>query len=91
MVWCHMCKKNFSIRTKSPIEILRHHRTENHLRRDQRWRYQHLKSVDPVTGKVHHRVRGRNGKVLTKIELAKDLPKFIHFEVMDVGERFFVL
>ena len=88
MVWCHMCGKNFSIRTKGPIEILRHHRTEKQLRRDQRWRYEHLKSVDPVTGNVHHRVRGRNVKVLTKIELAKELPKFIHTELMDVGQRF---
>ena len=49
MVWCHMCKKNFSIKSKGPLEILRHHRTEKHLRRDQRWRYEHLRSVDPVS------------------------------------------
>ena len=88
MVWCHMCKKNFSIRSKGAFEILGHHRTERHLRRDQRWRYEHLKSVDPVSGKVRHRVRGRNGKVLTAIELAKELPKFIHTDLVDVGERF---
>ena len=88
MVWCHMCKKNFSIRSKGAFEILRHHRSERHLRRDQRWRYEHLKSVDPVSGKVRHRVRGRNGKVLTAIELAKELPKFIHTDLVDVGERF---
>ena len=88
MVWCHMCKKNFSIRSKGPLEILRHHRTERHLRRDQRWRYEHLKSVDPVSGKVRHRVRGHNGKVLTTIDLAKELPKFIHTDLVDVGERF---
>ena len=87
MVWCHVCKKNFSIKTKGPFEILRHHRSERHLRRDQRWRYEHLRSVDPVTGKVQHRVRGRNGKLLTKIELAKELPKFIHMELVDLGER----
>ena len=88
MVWCHICKKNISVKTKGTLEILRHHRTEKHLRRDQRWRYEHLKSVDPVTGKVQHRVRGRNGKILTKIELAKELPKFIHVELIDIGERF---
>ena len=32
MVWCHMCKKNFSIKSKWALEILRHHRTERHLR-----------------------------------------------------------
>ena len=88
MVWCHMCKKNFSIRSKGPFEILRHHRTEKHLRRDQRWRYEHLRSVDPVSGVIQHRVRGRNGKILNKMELAKEMPKFIHTELVDIGERF---
>ena len=78
MVWCHICKKKFSVKSKGTLEILRHHRTEKHLRKDQRWRYEHLRSVHPVTGKVQHRVRGRNGRVLTKIELAKELPLFIH-------------
>ena len=87
MVWCHMCKKNFSVKTKGTVEILRHHRTEKHLRRDQRWRYEHLKTVDLVSGKVQHRVRGRNGKILSKKELADELPKFIHIELVDAGER----
>ena len=88
MVWCHICKKNISIRTKGVDEILRHHRTEKHLRKDQRWRYEHLRSVDPVRNRIHHRVRGRTGKVLTKFELAKELPLFIHAELVDIGERF---
>ena len=88
MVWCHICKKIISVKTKGTLEILRHHRTDKHLRRDQRWRYEHLKSVDPVTGRVQHRVRGRNGKILTKIELAKELSRFMHVELVDIGERF---
>ena len=88
MVWCHICKKNISVKSKGTLEILRHHRTEKHLRKDQRWRYEHLKSVHPVTGTVQHRVRGRNGRILTKIELAKELPLFIHAELVDIGERF---
>ena len=88
MVWCHICKKIISVKTKGTLEILRHHMTEKQTRREQRWRYEHLKSVDPVTGKVQHRVRGRNGKILTKIELAKELPKFMHVELVDIGERF---
>ena len=88
VVWCHICKKKISIRTKGTFEILRHHRSEKHLRRDQRWRYEHLRSIDTISGKVQHRVRGRNGKVLTKIELAKELPKFIHAELVDIRERF---
>ena len=87
MVWCHICKKNFSIKSKGPYEILRYHRTDRHLRRDQRWRYEHLRSVDPVSGKVQHRVRGANGKILTKIELANQLPKFINAELVDIGEK----
>ena len=55
---------------------------------DQRWRYEHLKSTDPVGGKTQHLVRGRNSKMLTKMELAKELPKFIHVELVEVGERF---
>ena len=87
MVWCHMCKKNISIKTKGTVEILRHHRTEKHLRRDQRWRFEHLKTVDDVSGKVQHRVRGRDGKILNKSDLAQELPRFIHTELVDVGER----
>ena len=88
MVWCHMCKKIFSVKSKGPLEILRHHWTEKHLRRDQRWRYEHLRSVDPVSGTIQHRVRGRNEKVLSKTELARELPKFIHIELIDIGEHF---
>ena len=79
---------NFPLRTKGTQEILRLHRSEKHLRKDQRWGYEHLKSVDPVSGKVQHQVCGRNGNVLTKIELAKELPKFIHGDLVDIGERF---
>ena len=70
------------------MEILRHHRTEKHIRRDQRWRYEHLKSTDPVTLKTQHRVRGRNGKILSKMELAKELPEFMNVELVDIGKRF---
>ena len=88
MVLCHICKKIISVKTKGTLEILRNHRPEKHLRKDQRWRYEHLKSVPAVTGKVQHRVRGRNGKVLSKIELAKEFPHFIHAELVDNGKRF---
>ena len=88
MVWCHICKKNISVKTKGTLEILRHHRTEKHLRRDQRWRYEHLKGVHSVCKKVQHRVRGRNGKILSEIELAKEMRHFMHVELVDIGERF---
>ena len=70
------------------MEILRHQGTEKHLRKDQKWRYEHRKTTDPVTNKVHHRVRGREGKLLSMIELAKELPTFIHLELVDICERF---
>ena len=88
MVWCHICKKNFSIRTKGTMEIQRHHRAEKHFKKDKRWRNEHLKSSDPVTLQPQHRVRGRNRKHLSKTDLAKELPKFIHSELVDIGERF---
>ena len=88
MVWCHMSKKNFSVKTKGTVELLRHHRTEKHLRKDQPWHYEHLRSVNPATGRVQHRVRGRNGKIRSEIKLAQELPKFVHTELVDVRERF---
>ena len=77
-------KKIFSIRTKRTVEILRHHRTEKHIRRDQRWRYEHeqVKSVTPITLTTQHRV------VLSKIKLAKELSKIIHGKLVDIGEQF---
>ena len=78
----------FSIKSKGPYEILRHHRTDRHLQRDQRWRYENLRSTDPITWKTQYRVRGGNGKLLTKVELAKELPKFKNVELVDIGERF---
>ena len=43
MVWCHICKKNFSVRSKGSAEILRHHKTQKHLCKGQRWRYEYLR------------------------------------------------
>ena len=70
--------------TKGTLEILRHHRSEKHLRREQKWCYEHLTSVDLVTEKVQHRVRGRDGKIVNKVKLADKLPKFIHAEVVEI-------
>ena len=46
--YCQICKGNVSIYGRGAKEILRHHATERHLRRDQRWRYEHLSVEDPV-------------------------------------------
>ena len=81
-------QKEFLDEDQKRVEILRNHRTEKHLRRDQRWRYKQFKSVNPVTGKIQHKVRGRNGRILSQVELAKELTKFIRTELINVGERF---
>ena len=73
--------------SKGPREIERHFKTERHLRRDQRWRYENLKTVDPISGDEIHQVRGRDTKLLTKFQLAKELPKFINAELVELGER----
>ena len=85
--YCQICKGNVSIYGRGPKEILRHHATERHLRKDQRWRYEHLGVVDPVTQVVHHHVRGRYGKLLSPLELESELPKFIDVELVDIGVK----
>ena len=69
-------------------KILRHHATERHLRKDQRWRYEHLSVEDPVTGTIRHHVRGRDGKLQTPYQLEMEYPKFKKAELVDIGEKF---
>ena len=64
-LYCQICKGNVSIYGRGAKEILRHHSTERHLRRDQRWWYERLSVEDPVTGTMRHNVRGKNGRLLT--------------------------
>ena len=85
--YCQICKGNISIYGRGAREILRHHASERHLRKDQRWRYEHMSRVDPVTKAVKHYVRGRDGKLLTPYELELELPKFIEAELVDIGEK----
>ena len=85
--YCQICKGNVSIYGRGPKEILRHHATERHLRKDQRWRYEHLGVVDPVTQVVHHHVRGRDRKLLSPLELEAELPKIIDVELVDIGVK----
>ena len=85
--YCQICKGNVSIFGKGAREILRHYSTEKHLRKDQRWRYEHLSTVDPLTNAVQHQVRGKDGKVLTPYQLELELPLFIDAELVDIGEK----
>ena len=85
--YCQVCKGNISIYGRGAREILRHHATERHLRKNQRWRYEHLSVEDPITKAVKHYVRGRDGRLLTPYELELKLPKFMDAELVDIGEK----
>ena len=78
---------NISIYSKGAREILRHHSTEKHLRKDQRWRYEYLYKLDPCTNTRIPQVRGKDGKLLTPYELAIELPRFKDVELVDIGEK----
>ena len=85
--YCQSCKANISIYGKGVREILRHHSTEKHLRKDQRWRYEYLVKTDPVTRMKTHQVRGKDGKILTPFQLELEYPKFKDAQLVDIGEK----
>ena len=76
-----------SIKAKGPKEILRHYATERHLRKDQRWMYEYLPIEDPITEKLRHQVRGKDGKIFSHYQLRLELPLFINAELVDIGEK----
>ena len=86
--YCMLCKTNVSIYSKGAREILRHYKTEGHLRRDQKWRFIHLQETDSTTGLVTHQVRGKDGYVLTPLELEREKPHFIDAPLVDAGDHF---
>ena len=69
---CQICTTNVLISSKGAREIVRHFQCESHFRKDQRWRFEHLRSKDKITGLVVHEVRGKNGQVLTPLELERE-------------------
>ena len=85
--YCQICKANISIYGKGAREILRHHSTEKHLRKDQRWRYEYLYRVDSITRSKIHQVRGKDGKLLTPYQLELELPEFIDAELVEIGQK----
>ena len=85
--YCQICKANISIYGKGAREILRHYATEKHLRKDQRWRYEYLYQVDPVTRAKIHQVRGKDGKLLTPYQLELELPHFIGAQSVEIGQK----
>ena len=85
--YCQICKANISIYGKGAREILRHHSSEKHLRKDQRWRYEYLYRIDPVTKTKIHQVRGKDGKLLSPYELEFELPHFISAPLVEIGQK----
>ena len=85
--YCQICKGNISIYGRGAKEILRHHSTERHLRKDQRWRYEHLTVEDPVTKVIHHHVRDSKGLILSPKDLRREYEHFKKAELIDIGEK----
>ena len=83
-----LCETSVSIFSKGNREILRHYKTEEHLRKVQKWRYTHLQETDENTGVTTHQVRGKDGYVLTPIELEREKPLFIDVPLVETGDRF---
>ena len=79
------CKTNVSIFSKGAREIVRHFQCESHFRKDQRWRYEHLKKKDKVTGRIVHEVRGKKGQLLTPLELEREKPFFMQVPLVETG------
>ena len=74
--YCQICTTNVSIYSKGAREIIRHYQGELHLRKDQRWQFEHLSVTDQRTGITQHQVRGRDGHILTPLELEREKPYF---------------
>ena len=83
--YCQICKTNVSIFTKGAWEIVRHFQCESHFRKDQRWRYEHLKKKDKVTGRIVHEVRGKKGQLLTPLKLEREKPLFMQAPLVETG------
>ena len=49
--------------------------------------YEYLFVTDTITGIVKHRVRGKDGKLLTLYQLERELPKFFDAVLVDIGDR----
>ena len=83
--YCQNCKTNVSIYSKGAREIIRHYQGESHLRKDQRWRFEHLGVTDQITEITQHQVRGRDGHILTTLELEWKKPYFENAPHVNVG------
>ena len=83
--FCRFCHKNVSMYGKGRGELIRHYQRKSHFRIDQRWRYEHLRKVNPITGVPRHYVRGWDGRLLDHTELQKELPYFEDSPLVEIG------
>ena len=83
--YCQICKTNVSMFSKGAREIVRHFQCNSHFRKDQRWRFEHLKKKDKVTGRVVHEFRGKKGQLLTPLELEREKPFFMQAPLVETG------
>ena len=73
--------------SKGAREIIRHYQAESHLLKDQRWRLDSLSVRNKVTGITTHPVRGKDGRLVTELELQKEKTLFENAPHVDVGSK----
>ena len=83
--YCQNRKTNISIYSNGAWEIIRHYQLL--LRKDQRWRFEHLSITDKVTGIARHKVRVKDGHEFTLLELEGENFLFKNGPLVDVGEK----
>ena len=86
--YCQICKYNVSMYSKGKGELKRHYRRESHLRKDQRWRYEHLRIIDPYSKVSTPMVRDKHGVLLKGVALEAEMPLFINEELVELGPKF---
>ena len=77
-----------SIFSKGVREVVKHYKSETHLRKDQCWRFEHLGKKDKITGVIKHYVRAKDGHILTALELEKEKPLFETATLVDIGPKY---
>ena len=71
--------------SKGAREIVRRFQAESHFRKDHRWRYEHLRKEDKVTGLLTYGNRGKDGQISTPLGLEKEKPYFESAPLVDTG------
>ena len=85
--YCQICKGNISLYGRGDKVILRLHSPERHLRKDNRWRYEHLAVEDPLIKTIHHQVRDGKGQMLAPKYLRREYEYFKRAALVDIREK----